>query len=212
MPWLFVKSRASWKPTGSSNPRSQPGIRAPTHSTRSTSTSPSRPLRRRSFVSPRSGQAARPVRSLCTPEIGVHSYVTSCTERDEHGLHQVTGRVEVVPYKGDNPLYRHEPFASHATGGTSSMPTARRSSGLATPGGWACANDSSGPRRFEPSPRTARRRVSRSSRSWLDCEAGGVKRPVGSGRVSQEAGGVKRPVGSEAGGVKRPVGSGRVSS
>jgi Protein of unknown function (DUF4038)/Domain of unknown function (DUF5060) len=45
-----------------------------------------------------------------SPEIGVHSYVTSCTERDEKGLHQVTGKVEVVPYKGDNPLYRHGPI------------------------------------------------------------------------------------------------------
>ena len=45
-----------------------------------------------------------------SPEIGVHSYVTSCTAHDEQGLHQVTGKVEVVPYKGDNPLYRHGPI------------------------------------------------------------------------------------------------------
>ena len=45
-----------------------------------------------------------------SPEIGVHSYVTSCTKRDEKGLHQVTGTVEVVPYKGDNALFRHGPI------------------------------------------------------------------------------------------------------
>ncbi len=45
-----------------------------------------------------------------SPEIGLHSYVTSCTARGEQGLHQVTGKVEVVPYQGDNPLYRHGPI------------------------------------------------------------------------------------------------------
>jgi len=45
-----------------------------------------------------------------SPEIGAHSYVTSCTAHDDQGLHQVTGKVEVVPYKGDNPLYRHGPI------------------------------------------------------------------------------------------------------
>ena len=45
-----------------------------------------------------------------SPEVGIHSYVTSCTARDEQGLHQVRGKVEVVPYQGDNPLYRHGPI------------------------------------------------------------------------------------------------------
>jgi len=45
-----------------------------------------------------------------SPEIGVHTYVTTSTARAEQGLHQVTGKVEVVPYKGDNPLYRHGPI------------------------------------------------------------------------------------------------------
>ncbi len=45
-----------------------------------------------------------------SPEFGVHSYVTSCSKQDATGLHQVSGKVEVVAYKGDNPLYRHGPI------------------------------------------------------------------------------------------------------
>ncbi len=75
------------------------------------------PSNRRGRTSPRRDLLKVPSFASCrtasrleirkTPEIGVHSYVTSCTARDEPGLHQVTGKVEVVPYKGDNPLYRH---------------------------------------------------------------------------------------------------------
>jgi uncharacterized protein DUF5060 len=35
-----------------------------------------------------------------SPEIGVHSYVTSCTERDEQGLHQVTGKFWFRTFEG----------------------------------------------------------------------------------------------------------------
>ncbi|MGC8639969.1 MAG: DUF4038 domain-containing protein [Isosphaeraceae bacterium] len=42
-----------------------------------------------------------------SPEVGVHTYVTSCTDTNDKGLQQVAGRVQVVPYMGDNPLFRH---------------------------------------------------------------------------------------------------------
>jgi Protein of unknown function (DUF4038)/Domain of unknown function (DUF5060) len=45
-----------------------------------------------------------------SPEIGVHTYVTSCTDAHDMGLEQVAGRVQVVPYMGDNPLFRHGPI------------------------------------------------------------------------------------------------------
>jgi hypothetical protein len=45
-----------------------------------------------------------------SPEVGVHTYVTSCTDRQDKGLENVTGRVQVVSYKGNNPLYRHGPL------------------------------------------------------------------------------------------------------
>ena len=51
---------------------------------------------------------ARPLRlvrrSACTP------YVTSCTDAEDKGLDKVAGRVQVGPYTGDNPLYRHGPI------------------------------------------------------------------------------------------------------
>ena len=44
-----------------------------------------------------------------SPEIGTHTYFTSCSDRTDKGLEQVTGRIEVIPYTGDNLLYRHGP-------------------------------------------------------------------------------------------------------
>ena len=44
-----------------------------------------------------------------SPEIGTHTYFTSCSDRTDKGLEQVTGRIEVIPYTGDNPLFRHGP-------------------------------------------------------------------------------------------------------
>ena len=45
-----------------------------------------------------------------SPETGVHSYISSCTTPDLKGLHQVTGKVQVVRYRGENSLYRHGPI------------------------------------------------------------------------------------------------------
>jgi hypothetical protein len=42
--------------------------------------------------------------------LGVHAFRTECTDPSNAGLHGVTGQVEVVPYGGDNPLYRHGPI------------------------------------------------------------------------------------------------------
>ena len=45
-----------------------------------------------------------------SPDIGVHTYVSSCTRPDVKGLHQVSGKVQVVRYRGENFLYRHGPI------------------------------------------------------------------------------------------------------
>lgn len=47
-------------------------------------------------------------------ETGAHSYVTSCSDQSDRGLHQVSGRLEVTPYRGSNPLYRHGPIRAAA--------------------------------------------------------------------------------------------------
>lgn len=43
-------------------------------------------------------------------QIGVHRFRTECSDWADKGLHGVEGEVEVVAYKGDNPLYRHGPL------------------------------------------------------------------------------------------------------
>lgn len=42
-----------------------------------------------------------------SPETGTHAYKTICSDEEDTGLHDVTGELEVTPYSGDNPLYRH---------------------------------------------------------------------------------------------------------
>ncbi len=42
--------------------------------------------------------------------VGLHTFRTECSDTTNRNLHAVTGRVEVVPYQGDNPLYRHGPI------------------------------------------------------------------------------------------------------
>jgi len=41
---------------------------------------------------------------------GTHRFRSECSETRDQGLHRVAGEVEVVPYTGDNPLYRHGPL------------------------------------------------------------------------------------------------------
>ena len=43
-------------------------------------------------------------------QLGTHSWRTECTDRDNAGLHGIQGTLQVVPYEGDNPLYRHGPL------------------------------------------------------------------------------------------------------
>jgi len=40
-------------------------------------------------------------------EVGTHTYMTVRSNKDDSGLHGVSGEVEVTAYSGDNPLYRH---------------------------------------------------------------------------------------------------------
>ncbi len=42
-----------------------------------------------------------------SPEIGVHTWRSECSDPTNAGLHGVSGQIEVTPYRGDNPLYRH---------------------------------------------------------------------------------------------------------
>ena len=41
--------------------------------------------------------------------VGTHTYRTECPDPANAGLHGVTGEIGVIPYTGDNPLYRHGP-------------------------------------------------------------------------------------------------------
>jgi hypothetical protein len=45
-----------------------------------------------------------------SPQLGAHRYRTECSDRSNAKLHAVEGRLEVTPYQGDNPLYRHGPL------------------------------------------------------------------------------------------------------
>ncbi len=45
-----------------------------------------------------------------SPEIGVHHFRTECSDTTDAGLNGVTGYAKVVPYIGDNPLYKHGPI------------------------------------------------------------------------------------------------------
>jgi Protein of unknown function (DUF4038)/Domain of unknown function (DUF5060) len=42
-----------------------------------------------------------------SPETGVHAYRTRCCDQGNPSLHGQVGEVEIEPYLGDNPLYRH---------------------------------------------------------------------------------------------------------
>ena len=45
-----------------------------------------------------------------SPVAGTHRFRSECSEPRDQGLHGVTGRVEVKPYHGANPLYLHGPL------------------------------------------------------------------------------------------------------
>ncbi|MEW6752708.1 MAG: DUF4038 domain-containing protein [Candidatus Latescibacterota bacterium] len=41
--------------------------------------------------------------------LGRHAFRTVCSAADDPGLHGITGDLQVIPYTGDNPLFRHGP-------------------------------------------------------------------------------------------------------
>jgi hypothetical protein len=45
-----------------------------------------------------------------SPLVGAHHYRTQCSEASDAGLHGIQGQVEITPYTGSNPLYRHGPL------------------------------------------------------------------------------------------------------
>ena len=45
-----------------------------------------------------------------SPEVGAHAFRSECSEVADRGLHGITGRVQVQPYHGKNPLYSHGPL------------------------------------------------------------------------------------------------------
>jgi hypothetical protein len=43
-------------------------------------------------------------------QVGTHTYRTQCSDRTDEGLHGREGKLQVRPYEGDNPLYKHGPI------------------------------------------------------------------------------------------------------
>ena len=41
---------------------------------------------------------------------GIHSYRTECSDAADTGLHGIEGRIQIDPYRGDDPLYVHGPI------------------------------------------------------------------------------------------------------
>ncbi len=42
-------------------------------------------------------------------KVGKHTYRTECSDPANVGLHGLSGEIDIVPYTGDNPLYKHGP-------------------------------------------------------------------------------------------------------
>src|SRR5437763_420826 len=49
-----------------------------------------------------------------SPVAGTHRFRSECSEKRDKGLHGVTGKVEIKPYRGQNPLYAHGPLQASA--------------------------------------------------------------------------------------------------
>jgi len=45
-----------------------------------------------------------------SPAVGTHRYRTQCSDAEDAGLHGIEGQIEIEPYTGTNPLYRHGPI------------------------------------------------------------------------------------------------------
>ncbi len=44
-----------------------------------------------------------------SPVVGTHHFISECSDREDQGLHNVTGEVCINAYTGENPLYKHGP-------------------------------------------------------------------------------------------------------
>ncbi len=42
-----------------------------------------------------------------SPLAGIHEYRTACSDTENPDLHDQAGRIEIAPYEGANPLFRH---------------------------------------------------------------------------------------------------------
>lgn len=47
---------------------------------------------------------------FAAPDTGTYTFTTVCNDPQNDQLHQQTGQITIVPYDGDNPLYRHGPL------------------------------------------------------------------------------------------------------
>jgi hypothetical protein len=45
-----------------------------------------------------------------SPTVGTHRFRTQCSDTHDRGLHEQTGAVEIKPYAGDNPFFKHGPI------------------------------------------------------------------------------------------------------
>ena len=51
-----------------------------------------------------------------SPEAGRHAWRSVCSDTSDTGLHGREGELEVVPYEGGNPLWRHGPLRRSSDG------------------------------------------------------------------------------------------------
>jgi len=78
------------------------------------------------------------------PSPGRYTFRTISADTSNPDLHGQAGVLEVSEYTGDSPLLKHGPVRVAADRRHLNTPTARRFSGWATRGGWACAGASAG--------------------------------------------------------------------
>src|SRR4029078_10879940 len=45
-----------------------------------------------------------------SPAVGTHQFRSDCSDARDMGLHGVTGTVQITPYTGKNPFYKHGPI------------------------------------------------------------------------------------------------------
>ncbi|MEM2960865.1 MAG: DUF4038 domain-containing protein, partial [Candidatus Bathyarchaeia archaeon] len=48
--------------------------------------------------------------SYSSHKIGRHYFKTMCSDKSNSSLHEQEGILEIIPYKGDNPLFKHGPL------------------------------------------------------------------------------------------------------